>query len=370
MSSKQKAEEYLALAGIAINGPNAWDIQVKDERLFDRVMAGGSIALGESYMDGWWDADDLAEFFNKLLRADLYKKVNPLSVAFHSLRARLSNLQSRARATQVAEEHYDLGNDLYQKMLDPETMSYTSAYFENTTDLGEAQTKKLDLLCRKIGLKKGDHVLDIGCGFGGFAKHAAEKYGARVTGISLSKEQIALARERTKGLPVEIKFQDYRDVEGEFDHVVSIEMIEAVGHKNFRTYMEKIHSVLKDGGFFGLQAIVGRWNGLAGDAWIEKYIFPNGVLPSVQQIGDSIQELFIAEDWHEFGAYYDKTLLKWFENFDRAWPELKEKYSDRFYRMWKYYLMCCAGSFRARQSTLYQIVLSKDRMEGMYQTVR
>lgn len=370
MSSQRKVSELLELAGLTLNGNNPCDPQVHDPRLYDRVLAGGSLALGEAYMDGWWDVEDLAEFFNKILRARLDTKVKPLSLAFHILRSKLINLQSKVRAPQVAEEHYDLGNDLYSHMLDKETMSYTSGYWKGVSALGAAQEQKLDLLCKKMGLKKGDHVLDIGCGFGGFAKYAAEKYGARVTGISLSKEQIALARERTKGLSVEIKFQDYRDVKGTFDHVVSIEMIEAVGHKNLRTYMEKAHEVLKDGGFFALQVIVGNEHATTTEPWLDKYIFPNGMLPSISQLGTSIENIFVAEDWHNFGPDYDKTLIAWFKKFDAEWPKLKEKYGDRFYRMWKYYLLCCAGSFRARHNQLFQVMLSKGGTFDTYQTVR
>lgn len=370
MTNKEKVQELLALAGLTVNGPNPWDPQITDERLYGRVLAGGSLALGEAYMDGWWEAEDLAEFFHKLLRARLDKKVHPMSLVWHALKSRLMNRQSKRRATQVAEEHYDLGNDLYTKMLDTTTMSYTCGYWDGCATLDEAQTQKLDLLCRKIGLAQGDHVLDIGCGFGGFAKHAAEKYGAHVTGISLSKEQIALARERTEGLPVDIRFEDYRDTTGQFDHVVSIEMIEAVGYKNFKTYFQKIHDLLKPGGFFGLQAIVGNESDTKTDPWLDKYIFPNGMLPSIAQIGDAIENLFVAEEWHNFGVDYDRTLVAWLDNVDASWHELKEVYGERFYRMWKYYLLCCAGSFRARHNQLYQIVLSKGGTLGGYVSVR
>ncbi len=371
MKAKEKIEYIASLAGVTINGKNPWDLHVQDERFYDRILGGGTLALGESYMDGWWSVDDLAEFFNKILSAKLDEKIRPFSIALHIARAKFMNLQSRSRATQVAEEHYDIGNDLYERMLDTRTMSYTcGGYYKDAHTLDDAQEAKIDLLCKKIGLKKGDHVLDIGCGFGGFAKYAAEKYGAQVTGISLSKEQIKIAKERTKDLPVEIRFEDYRNTKGLFDHVVSIEMIEAVGYKNFRAYFEKAHSVLKEGGFFGLQAIVGNKSEVTTDPWIDKYIFPNGMLPSIKQLGDSIEGLFVAEDWHNFGVDYDTTLHAWFDNFNKGWPDIKDKYGERFYRMWKYYLLMSAGSFRSRKNQLWQIVLSKGGVLGGYQSVR
>jgi cyclopropane-fatty-acyl-phospholipid synthase len=367
MSSAQRAvEKLLRKAGIE---PGK-DIVVHDERMYARVLAGGSLALGESYMDGWWDAPALDELMTKILKADLRKEIRTSpSVLWAGLKARLFNRQSRARAFQVGEEHYDLGNDLYRAMLD-KRMVYTCAYWKDAKDLDAAQEAKLDLVCRKIGLKAGDRVLDIGCGWGSFAKFAAEKYGATVVGITVSKEQAELARENCKGLPVEIRVQDYRDVDEQFDHIISLGMFEHVGYKNYRTYFEMARRCLKDGGLFLLHSIGNFRTVRDNDPWIEKYIFPNGMLPSVAQIGKAIENLFIMEDWHNFGAYYDLTLMAWHANFEKAWPALKEKYGERFYRMWRYYLLACAATFRARQSQLWQVVLSKDGVPGGYQSVR
>lgn len=370
MNTHKKAEELLSLAGIQINGPNPWDIQVHNEKLFDRVFAGGTLALGESYMDGWWDVDDLSEFFNRLLRADLYnKKPNPFSLLATILRAKIMNMQSRTRSEQVAKEHYDLGNDLYMSFLDPFNQ-YTCGYFKDTTDLNTAQEQKLDLVCRKLGIQKGDRVLDIGCGWGGFAKFASERYGAHVTGVSISDEQITYAKELCKDCTVDIKKMDYRDVTGSFDKVVVIGMIEHVGYKNYRTILKKVHEVLKPGGLFMLHTIGGNVSAVTNEPWINKYIFPNGLMPSIAQLGKAMEGLFVMEDWHNFSAYYDDTLMAWMENFDKSWGSLKKQYDDRFYRMWKYYLLCCAGSFRSRQSQLWQIVLSKEGVPGGYTSVR
>jgi len=243
-------------------------------------------------------------------------------------------------------------------MLD-KRLTYTCAYWDNAETLDEAQEAKLDLVARKINLKEGMKVLDIGCGWGSFAKYAAEKYGAEVVGITVSKEQVKLARELCKGLPVEIRLQDYRDVDGKFDHIVSLGMIEHVGQKNYRTFMNIVHRCLKDEGLFLLHTIGNNKSVKKCDPWIEKYIFPNGMLPSIKQLAKSFEGLFVVENWHNYGTHYDKTLMAWFKNFTGNLDKIKHIYDNRFYRMWKYYLLSCAGSFRARKIQLWQIVLSK-----------
>jgi cyclopropane-fatty-acyl-phospholipid synthase len=367
---KTKVAELAAKAGLAVNGHHPWDPQVHDERLYDRVLAGGSLALGEAYMDGWWDAEDLSGFFTRVHLARLERYVGrDLETLMIVAKALLLNLQSRARAHDVVKVHYDIGNDLYTAFLDPFNQ-YTCGYFKGTDDLNVAQEQKLDLICRKLGLKKGDTVLDIGCGWGGFAKFAAERYGVVVTGISISDEQVAYAKEFCKGLPVTIEKKDYRDVTGIFDKVLICGMIEHVGYKNYRGIMEVVHRVLKDDGMFLLHTIGTSVSETTTDPWIHKYIFRNGHLPSIRQISRAIEGFFVMEDWHDFGAYYDQTLMAWFKNFDAAWPRLKEKYGDRFYRMWKYYLLCSAGSFRSRKNQLWQVVLSKNGVPGGYTSVR
>lgn len=371
MKGKQMVQKLLAEAGIAVNGTNPWDIQIHDERLYGRVLRGGSLAFGEAYMDGWWDVVELDEFFNRVLRSNIDQSVgNWFQRVAIGITHTIFNYQSKARAFEVGEKHYDIGNDLYQRMLDKH-MVYTCAYYKTGKEsLDEAQEAKLDLICRKLGLKEGQRVLDIGCGWGSFAKFAAEKYGAEVVGLTVSVEQAALARERCAGLPVEIRVKDYRDEYEQFDHIVSVEMFEAVGYKNFREYMEVARRCLKDDGLFVLQTIGGNHSVVSTDPWIERYIFPNGMLPSIKQIGKSIEHLFVMEDWHNFGFDYDKTLMEWNARFQEAWPELKEKYGDRFKRMWEYYLLQCAGSFRARRNQDWQIVLSPKGVPGGYTAVR
>ena len=368
-SFKEKTEEILSLAGIKINGPDPWDIQVHDERLYGRVLSQGSLGLGESYMDGWWDCDRLDEFSNRLHKAHIDKKVKPMSMIFHFLKARLTNRQNKRRAKIVGEKHYDLGNDFYAFMLD-KRMVYTCGYWKNANNLDEAQEHKLELVCRKIGLEPGMKILDIGCGWGSFAKYAAEKYKARVVGITVSKEQVELAKEICHGLPVEIRFQDYRDVDEKFDRIISLGMFEHVGYKNYRAYMEVAERNLKERGLFLLHTIGGNESLTIVDPWLEKYIFPNSLIPSIKQISAAMEGLFVMEDWHNFGPDYDKTLMAWFANYDRNWPQFKQQFDERFYRMWKYYLLICAGSFRSRSNQLWQIILSKGDRKEAYQSIR
>lgn len=369
-SAKQLATELLKKADIEIGGSRPGDITVHDESVYNRVLAGGTLALGESYMDGAWDANGLDVFISKVMRARLDKELKPsLGLLLTYLWAQIFNQQTRVGSQRVAREHYDLGNDLYEAMLDP-SMTYTCGYWKDAKTLQEAQDAKHDLICRKIGLKKGDRVLDIGCGWGSFLKFAAEKYGAEGVGVTISNEQAEYAREFCKGLPVEIRIQDYRDVNEKFDHIISIGMFEHVGVKNYRTYFEVANRCLKDDGFFLLHTIGQSESHVYGDPWLSKYIFPNSVLPSPKFVTTALEDLFVMEDWHNFGPYYDTTLMAWFENFRKAWPELKEKYDERFYRMWEYYLLMCAGLFRARSIQLWQIVLSKNGVPGGYISVR
>jgi cyclopropane-fatty-acyl-phospholipid synthase len=369
-SARAFVTELLKKADVEIGGTRPQDIVVHDERLFNRVIRYGTLGLGEAYMDGWWEASALDVFIYKVLISHVDKevKINFASVSA-IVKAFFFNQQSRSGATKVAKEHYDLSVELYMSFLDPYNQ-YTCGYFKNTENLAVAQEQKLDLICKKLQLKKGERVLDIGCGWGGFAKYAAERYGVRVTGITLSKEQLAYATEFTKGLDVELRLQDYREVNEPFDKILSCGMIEHVGPKNYREKMEMVNRCLEDDGLFLLHTIGYKTSKLTGDPWINKYIFPGGVLPSLAQIGKATEGLFIVEDLHNFGADYDTTLMAWFKNFDAAWPKLKGKYDERFYRMWKYYLLTCAGVFRAREAQLWQIVLSKDGVPGGYKSVR
>lgn len=368
---KSLVKELLSLAGIEINGRNPWDIQIYDERFYKRVVSEVELGLGESYMDGWWDVDKLDEMICRIIRADLQKKVRyNLKVALQLAGFYLINMQARHRAFIIGEKHYDLGNDLFQNMLD-KRMNYSCAYWKNAADLDQAQENKLELICKKLYLESGMRVLDIGCGWGAFGKYAAEKYGVEVFGITVSKEQISLGRELCKGLPVRFELMDYRDLNEKFDRVVSVGMIEHVGYKNYKTYFKIAEKCLNDDGLFLLHTIGEVRSVKNTDPWTHKYIFPNGMLPSIAQIVKAVEGLFVIEDLHNFGADYDKTLIAWFNNFNTNWYKIKEKYGERFYRMWKYFLLSSAGAFRARnKNQLWQIVLSKKGVQGGYIPIR
>jgi cyclopropane-fatty-acyl-phospholipid synthase len=368
--SKEIIAELLKKAGVTINGADPWDIQVKDERLYGRILAQGSLGLGEAYMDGWWDAEKPDQFIDRVISAGLANEIRKdLRTIVKIAIAILTNRQSKKRSFIVGQEHYDLGNDLYEYMLD-KRLVYTCAYWKDVTTLDEAQEAKLDLVCKKLKLASGMRVLDIGCGWGSFAKYAAEKYGVSVVGITISKEQAELARENCKGLPVEIRLQDYRDLNETFDCIVSLGMFEHVGYRNFRDYFRVASRCLHEKGLFLLHTIGDNQSSVHGEPWTEKYIFPNGMLPSISQIGKAIESLFIMEDMHNFGAYYDRTLMAWYENFEQHWDKLEQKYGERFFRMWKYYLLSFAGSFRSRNIQLWQIVLSKKGIPGGYESIR
>lgn len=361
-----QVEKLLEGSDIQLNGNRPWDVRVLDHRFYSRVLAEGNLGLGESYMDGWWECDAIDEFIDRILQHRIKDKLRPSpKLLFNAAASQVMNRQNKLRARKVGEQHYDLGNDLYAAMLD-KRMVYTCGYWKDADTLDEAQEAKLDLVCKKIGLKSGDRLLDIGCGWGSFAKFAAEKYGANVVGVTISKEQVELAKERCKGLDVEIRLQDYRDVNEKFDHIISLGMFEHVGDKNYRDYFEVAHRCLNDGGLFLLHTIGGLRSVKMGDAWVEKYIFPNSMLPSVAQIGKAIEGLFVMEDWHNFGADYATTLMAWYKNIEAAWPELSKTYDERFHRMWRFYLLMFAGSFRTRYNQLWQIVLSKNGVRGGY----
>lgn len=364
--------ELLAEAGISINGDAPWDIRVRDDDVYRRVLTRGSLGFGEAYMDGLWECDRLDELFHRLLAVDAEDRIDGWSrvrLLGEVLRHSLFNLQAYDRAFQVGEQHYDIGNDVFGAMLDP-TMSYSCGYWHNASGLADAQQNKLDMICRKLDLQPGERVLEIGCGWGGLAHHAAANYGVQVVGITVSKAQQQLARERCAGLPVAIELMDYRDLTEKFDKVVSVGMFEHVGPKNYATYFDTVQRSLKDDGLFLLHTIGNCVTSPKADAWIDKYIFPNGKLPSAREITSTLERRFLIEDWHNFGADYDRTLMAWWARFDRAWPGLEAKYGARFYRMWKYYLLCCAGFFRSRHGQLWQLVLSKPQRQRVYRSVR
>lgn len=364
-------EQLLALADIRINGDRPWDIQLYNSGLYKRILRDGSVGLGEAYMDGWWDCEQLDEMFSRLLSARLNERVRGLArlkLIFSAVAFQLLNFQSIKRAFHVGEAHYDIGNDLYRRMLDPR-MIYSCGYWAEADNLADAQTQKLDLICRKLKLEAGMKLLDIGCGWGGMAAYAAENYGVEVTGVTISREQQKLACETVQGLPVEIRLQDYRSLSGQYDRIVSVGMFEHVGVKNYRTFFTKAAQLLSDDGIFVLHTIGDEITTKAPEPFIHKYIFPNGKVPSRQEITDNSVGLLRLEDWHNFGPDYDRTLMAWAENIDSAWADLPD-YNERFRRMWRYYLRACAGYFRSRQGQLWQMVFTQLNELKEYRSVR
>ena len=356
--SQDLITNLLASADICINGSRPWDIQVYDQRFFSRVLASGTLGFGESYMDGWWDCEALDEMCCHAIRAGLEKRFAfRLPNVWGLLTALLVNQQTGLRSRKVGRVHYDLSNDFFKAMLDP-NMQYSCALFAEGDDLASAQLRKLDWICERLRLRPGLRVLDIGCGWGGLACHVARHYGCQVVGITISQEQFAYGQRWSRGLDVEIQLRDYREVTERFDRVVSVGMVEHVGYRNYRTYMRAAVRSLGENGLFLCQGICGNFSRFHTDPWIKRYIFPNSVLPSLAGLTRAAEGIFIVEDVKNIGPNYDPTLLAWEKNFRRAWPQFADRYSERFRRMWRFYLLSCAGAFRAGSLQVFSILFS------------
>lgn len=362
--------DLLADVGVEVGGSAPIDIAVHDERFYTRVLADRELGLGESYQAGWWDANQLDAFLSVVIANDIASLVRPsASLLAATVRAKVSNRQSTSRAAENASAHYDIGNDLYEAMLD-ERMIYSCGYWAHADNLDDSQVAKLDLVCRKLDLAQGMRVLDIGCGWGGFAEYAAERYGVQVLGISLAQEQVRVAKERTKHLDVEIRLQDYRELTGTFDRIVSIGMFEHVGPKNYADFFDCCSKLLSAEGMMLHHTIGGLDSRMQSDPWVDKYIFPGGVLPSIAQVGAASEHDWVLEDLHNFGPDYDTTLMCWYRNVVAAWPDLPT-YDERFRRTWEYYLLSSAAGFRTRSLQLWQLVFRRSRwVAPRYETIR
>ena len=375
--TKKIIEQLLADAGVKLNGDEPWDIQVNSEAFYQRILANPELAIGETYMDGLWDCKRIDQLFAKLFHAHIDEKVKQLPNAWlvhgiariKSLMQSMSNPQSIKRSPIVAKKHYDIGNDLFTIMLDKE-MNYSCGYWRTATHLEQAQSHKLDLICRKLKLQAGQKILDIGCGWGAFARHAAQHYGVEVVGLTLSKQQYELAKTLNKELPITFYLKDYREFEGTFDHIVSIGMFEHVGNRNYADFFAIAKRCLNENGLFLLHTIGVNKPLLQINPWINKYIFPNGYLPSVKQIAQASEDYFTIEDWHNFGSDYDKTLMAWYHNVNQSWQTIAHQYDQRFKRMWDFYLLSTAGAFRQRSMQVWQIVFSKEGVPGGYRSIR
>ena len=362
--------EFLETVDIEINGNRPWDIKVHNPDMYKSIFFNGTLGLGESYMKGWFDCDRLDLFFEKILSKGIYTEIGGLPLFFGKVKSKFRNLQSLSRAFQVAEKHYDIGNDLFSVMLD-KTMMYTCGYWtKGVSSLEESQLAKLDLVAKKLNFKPGMKVLDIGCGWGGAAKHFVNNYGVKVLGITISKEQIEYAEQNADNMDVEFRLMDYRNLNEKFDAIYSIGMFEAVGYKNYREFFEVVRNCLNDEGAFLLHTIGGNESITTTDPWIEKYIFPNGMMPSAEQITKASEGIFIFDDWHNIGPHYDKTLMCWYDNFVNNYEILKLKYNKEFYRMWTFWLLSSAANFRSRSLQLWQVLFSFEGSKRPIQTYR
>jgi len=362
--------ELLSSADVRINGDRPWDIHVHNDLFYKRLLAGGSMALGESYMDGWWDCEALDQFFDRVLTFRLDRQVKKsIKMVWYGIKSALTSSPSRFRAFAIGRRHYDIGNELFTIMLD-KWMNYSCAYWKEADNLDAAQESKMDLICRKLQLQPGMRVLDIGCGWGGLALYAAKRYGVEVLGLTVSREQAKIARERCSGLPVTIEIMDYRKLKGTFNRIVSVGMFEHVGVRRYRRFMRIVRRCLAEDGLFLLHTIGGNQSVRSQDPWMSTYIFPNSMLPSSRQISAAAENLLVIEDWHSFGPYYAPTLLAWYQNFVQNWDHIKAAYDGRFFRMWTYYLLSCTGSFRARKNQLWQIVFALDGVRPSYVSIR
>lgn len=357
------AQQLFYEAGIEFNGSRPFDIQVHDNRFFKRVLQQGALGLGETYMSGWWDCEKLDEMVTKALRADLdgILKRNMKNMVMLT-GAKFLRKQSNKQSWIVGKEHNNLGNRLFNLILDP-YMQYSCGYWNEAENLHTAQQNKLKLVCEKLQLKKGMTLLDIGCGWGGLAAYAAENYGVSVTGVTVSAEQIRMASIRCSSLDIDLKLIDYKDLPTlaqTFDRIVSLGMFEHIGVKNHLTYFDIINQMLSENGLFLLHTSGSNQTDARIDPWIKKYIFQNDSLPSLSQIVSASEAWFVIEDLHNFGMDYDKTLRVWEQRFNSSWHLLEDDYPSIFRRMFNYYLNSCAGSFRSRKMHFWQFIFTKN----------
>jgi cyclopropane-fatty-acyl-phospholipid synthase len=355
---KSRVLELFSSADIVVNGQRPWDPVVHDERFYSRVWHAGSVGLGDSYLDGWWDCQDLGGFFCRVLQNGLSSHSWPFWRRQSAVVASLFlNSHSPRRSRLVGERHYDLGNRLYELMLDSRLV-YTSAYWHNNSTLDEAQEQKLRIVCEALGLRPGMRLLDIGCGWGSLAKFAAQEFGAVVVGVTISAEQCRFARASCAGLPVTILLRDYRNASGKYDRITSLGMFEHVGQKNYKLFFSLAHDLLKPSGLFYLSTIGSFESNHYDDPWLLKHIFPNSHIPSCQQLFQPMTAFFSTRTFEDWSEDYGKTVLAWLSNFERNWQQLRQDYDLRFQRMWRYYLLAAAATFQTGRSSCWQLLLT------------
>ncbi|MCF7481732.1 cyclopropane-fatty-acyl-phospholipid synthase family protein [Vibrio sp. J1-1] len=359
----EKSERFSAPDGSYNGQPVVATIEVKHPGLYSRILRGGSIAAGEAYMDGWWDSPDLTALMKLMainMRAldQIEEQGSRITKLFYRI-SHWANRNSQENSRKNIHAHYDLGNALYESFLDSNMLYSSALYRQDNESLEQAQINKMDRLCQQIDLKASDHVIEIGTGWGAMAIYMAEQYGCQVTTTTISEEQHAYTKQQIekKGLSDKITLlkEDYRNLTGTYDKLVSIEMIEAVGKAFLPSYIKKCESLLKPGGLMAIQAITiadQRYEYYSNNVdFIQKYIFPGGFLPSVTSLTQATTKYsdLVVRDLFDIGLDYAKTLYEWHSRFNKAEKEVRALgYDDRFFRMWRYYLSYCEGGFLAR----------------------
>ena len=361
---------YMSARGIQVNGPNDWDLQVHDDSWIREIELKGTLAIGDAYVSGLWDCKALDELvcrlFSNMKREMLFPSLQMLTV---NLWNRLSNPQAGTRAKKVIDAHYEKYIDVIKYFIGP-SLCYSCAWWEHSDNLADAQKAKMDLVCRKLQLAKSDRVLDIGCGYGALANHAAEYYGCHVTGITLSPRQAELATARFPSPLIEFRAMDWQSDEfmqlGEFDKIMSVGMFEHVGRKNYTIFFKRCSHLLRSHGLFLLHTI-GRSVKASIDLWVDRYIFPGGSLPKLGDLDEVEAQNLILEDLQNIGAHYDMTLCAWQANLDHGQATGELDLDEKDLRFWRYYLLSFAGAFRVRKRLqVWQLLLAKSGVIGGY----
>jgi len=362
--------QLLASADIHLNGNRAWDIHINHPHLLTRLLKQGGVALGDSYMDGWWECQAIDQMLERAMRARLHEKLQTPRAWWESLRGRMRHSDSEGPSRIVGRMHYQVGNPVYQAMFDTH-MTHSCAYWvEGAQTLEEAQLAKLEMICRKLQLKPGMRILDIGCGWGSFMRYAAEHYGVTVIGLTTSEGQLKLGQELAGSLPVQFEMTDYLqfnpDSKSRFDRIVSIGLFDQLGAHNFSAFFQTAKRSLKDDGWMLLQTQGKTQRSGLLDAWDDKHIHPTGYIPRLDEVTQASEAHFVVEDVHNFGADHDRTLQQWHQRFEMAWPQLRLSHDERFYRMWRFHLLSSAASFRTRHKQMWQLVLSPKGLHKVY----
>ncbi len=351
-------ERALRRADVRIDGDRPHDIRVLDPRFYGDVLRRGSLGFGECYVRRWWDADDVEELAFRLIRSGVYSLSSAVPGLPRDLRDMFANQQTRRLATRVADEHYSMGNDVFFAFLGG-VRNYSCGIFDGDADLDAAQTRKLAKISSLLDLRPGERLLDVGGGWGELSRHAAAAHGCEVTHVNLSDEQIRHASALCTDLSVRVEKRDWRDVEGRFDKIAVIAMLTHVGPKNYRRFMQRMHDRLEPGGLMLIETVGTRHAAVRCEAWLDKYIFPGGVVPTRRQILGAADGLFDETRFESSGEHYVQTLRCWQENFERNWTDLSSRYDEERRRIFNYFFQSIGGAFRAGYVDHWHILLRR-----------